>query len=143
MSRIAKVSSKRLASPRKAVAGLRAGLEDVFNVAERIPAYCDHLRAHYRRTRRTWVDIPARIKLLITGDAVYDLGSAWIRNVSSSGAFLGEVDLPRQSYPVVPFKLEILLQGDYDGIGLKAAPVRFDPEQRGMGVAFTGVFVTA
>jgi len=31
----------------------------------------------------------------------------------------------------------------FPGIGLKAAPVRFDPEQRGMGVAFTGVFVTA
>jgi len=31
----------------------------------------------------------------------------------------------------------------FPGSELKAAPVRLDPEQRGMGVASTGVFVTA
>src|SRR5471032_2800471 len=79
--------------------------DDVFHAAERSEEFYDHLRAHYRKSRRAPVEIAATIKLLLMDGTTYDLGTATVLNVSPSGAMLGGVTLPKDSYPVSPFKL--------------------------------------
>jgi hypothetical protein len=67
-----------------------------------------------------------------------------VKNISPSGALLTNVQLPRGTFPVAPFRFEILMQGgDYEGIGLEAVPVRFEHAQGGVGVKFAEIFVTA
>jgi hypothetical protein len=116
----------------------------VFQAAERAAEFFDHLRTHYRETRRTSVEIPAQIKVLLDNGTVYDVGTATVKNISPSGALLINIKLPRQSYPVAPFKLEILMSdGEYEGIGLEAVPVRFEHKERGVGIKFSEIFVAA
>jgi hypothetical protein len=117
--------------------------EAVFRAAARAAEFFDHLRAHCRAARRTDTSIPAKVRLVLDNGIVYDSGWVVVRNVSPTGALLADVQLPRQSYPVAPFKLEIWMQGgDYEGIGLEAVPVRFEPEVRGLGVKFLEIFVS-
>jgi hypothetical protein len=116
----------------------------VFEAAERAAEFLDHVRTHYRETRRTDVSIPAQIRLLTESGALYDAGSATVRNISPSGALLADVKLPGLSYPVVPFTLEILMcGGEYSGIGLEAVPVRFEPKFHGIGIKYSEIFVAA
>ncbi|MCZ7645744.1 MAG: hypothetical protein M5U26_10740 [Planctomycetota bacterium] len=118
--------------------------ENVFRAAGRSAEFYDHLRAHYRETRRTPVEIPAEIRLLTEDGALYAFGSATIRNISPSGALLADIRIDKDAYPVKPFKFEIVMKGgSYDGIGLEARPVRFEPQFRGLGVKFDEIFVTA
>jgi hypothetical protein len=117
--------------------------DDVFHAAERSAEFFDHLRAHYRKSRRAPVKIDATIKVLMMDGTIYDCGQATVLNVSPSGAMLGDVRLPRDSYPVSPFKLEIVMQGgDYEGIGIEARPIRFEHEFTGLGVEFEEIFVS-
>ena len=116
----------------------------VFQAAERAAEFFDHLRTHYRETRRTSVEIPARIKLLLENGSVYDAGRATVKNISPSGALLTNVRLPRACFPVAPFRFEVLMEGgDYEGIGIEAVPVRFEHAHGGVGVKFAEIFVTA
>lgn len=115
---------------------------EVFKAAERAAEFFDHLRVHYRETRRTDVEIPAQIKVILKDGSVYDAGSATVLNISPSGALLGRVHLSK-GYPTAPFKLEVLLgSGDYEGIGIEARPVRFEFEKGGIGVKFDEIFVS-
>lgn len=116
----------------------------VFHAAERSAEFFDHLRAHYRETRRTPVEIPAEIRLVMDDGGLYDTGSATIRNISTSGALLGQIKLAKEAFPLKPFKIEIVMRGgDYDGIGLEALPIRFQPDVAGLGVKFEEIFVAA
>lgn len=117
--------------------------KNVFQAAGRAAEFFDHLRTHYRETRRTPVEIKAKIKILLSNGSVFDSGSATVKNISPSGALLSNVKLPKGSYPIGPFKLEVLMDGgDYDGIGLEAVPVRFEHQVHGLGVKFSEIFVT-
>jgi len=138
MGRIAFDTGKPLAdNPSEVKAG-----KTVFHAAERSAEFYDHLRTHYRETRRTPVEIPAEIKILMGDKAVYDAGTAVIHDISPSGALLREIKLPKNTLPIQPFKFELVLKGgDYDGIGLEAVPVRFEPEHGGLGVKFQEIFV--
>ena len=116
----------------------------VFRAAGRSAEFFDHLRVHYRETRRTDVDIDAAIKVILKDGAVWDAGTAKVINISPSGALLAELRTAKKTYPVTPFKLELVLKGgDYDGIGIEARPVRFEFERGGLGVKFDEIFVTA
>ncbi|GMV80680.1 MAG: hypothetical protein AMXMBFR7_18640 [Planctomycetota bacterium] len=114
----------------------------VFDAAGRSAEFYDHLRAHYRETRRTPVEIPVRINVLLEDGSLFDKGTATIRNISPSGALLGDVKIERGVFPVSSFRFEIVMQGGaYDGIGLEARPVRFESSVRGIGVKFEEIFV--
>jgi hypothetical protein len=118
--------------------------EDVFHAAERSAEFYDHIRAHYRKSRRAPVEINAAIKLLLMDGTVYDSGTAKVLNVSPSGALLGNVKLPGDCYPVSQFRLEIVMKGgDYEGIGIEARPVRFEHDHNGIGIEFEEIFVSA
>jgi len=118
--------------------------EDVFHAAERTAEFYDHIRAHYRKSRRAPVEILAEIKLLLMDGTVYDSGDAKVLNVSPSGALLGNVILPKKCYPVEQFRLELVMKsGDYEGIGIEARPVRFEHEHSGIGIEFEEIFVSA
>jgi hypothetical protein len=117
---------------------------DVFHAAERSAEFYDHIRAHYRKSRRAPVQIVANIKLILMDGTVYDSGEAKVLNVSPSGALLGNVKLPKNNYPVAQFRLEIVMKsGDYEGIGIEARPVRFEHEHSGIGIEFEEIFVSA
>lgn len=119
-------------------------LPSVFQAAERAAEFFDHLRSHYRETRRNQVEIDAEIRLLMDDGTLYDQGSAKVCDLSPSGALLGDIHLPKDAFPASPFRVEIILRGgSYDGIGIHAKPVRFVQEQRGMGVKFEEIFVAA
>lgn len=121
----------------------RTASGEAFHAAERAAEFFDHLRVHYRETRRTDVEIPADIKVLLKDGTVFDAGTAVVLNISPSGALLGRVKLGKNSYPTGPFKLELILHGeDYDGIGIEAQPVRFEFEKGGIGVKFDEIFVS-
>ncbi|HYG76247.1 MAG TPA: hypothetical protein VEK08_14680 [Planctomycetota bacterium] len=116
--------------------------ESVFNAAERAAEFYDHLRAHYRKAKRVPVAIDADLKILLADGTVVDSGSAVVMNVSPSGALLGKVKLGKNSYPVRPFKIELVMKGgDYEGIGIEARPIRFEHEHEGIGVRFVEIFV--
>jgi hypothetical protein len=123
---------------------VRTPLPSVFQAAERAAEFFDHLRSHYRETRRNKVEIEAEIRLLMDDGSLFDQGSAKVCDISPSGALLGDIHLPKDSFPASPFRIEIVLRsGDYEGIGIHAKPVRFVQEQRGMGVKFEEIFVAA
>jgi hypothetical protein len=116
--------------------------DSVFHAAERAAEFYDHLRAHYRESKRVPVEIEASIKVLLLDGTVCDAGSAVVLNVSPSGALLGKVRLTRGQWPVQPFKLEMIMKsGDYEGIGIEAKPMRFEHAFGGIGVKFEEIFV--
>jgi len=116
----------------------------VFRAAGRSAEFYDHLRVHYRETRRSDADIDASVKVILKDGAVWDTGTAKVINISPSGALLAEFCTTKKTYPVAPFKMEMVLSGgDYTGIGIEARPVRFEFEHGGLGVKFEEIFVAA
>jgi hypothetical protein len=132
-------------TPDAGVASARFGvLPPVFRAADRTPEYYDHLRAHYRETRRVPMRVAARVRFVTEDGRLFDQGQGVIRNVSPSGALITDLHLPKDSFPSVPFRVDIQMEGEpYEGIGMQARPVRFDQAQRGIGVQFREVFVAA
>ena len=115
----------------------------VFHAAAKSAEFFDHLRAHYRETRRTNVEIECELRLVLADNSVFDIGSATVKNVSPSGALLSGLKLSKGALPVQFFKIMLVLKGsDYDGIGIEATPVRFVAEMAGVGVKFDEIFVT-
>jgi hypothetical protein len=115
----------------------------VFRAAEKSVEFFDHLRAHYRETRRTTVDIPCEINVLLQDGTVFDTGSGVVRDVSPSGALITGLKLQKGCLPAQGFKITLHLQGaDYAGIGIGATPVRFAADPPGLGLKFDEVFVT-
>jgi hypothetical protein len=134
--------SARTGKPVKEPSGGKVEEGRVFQAAARTAEFFDHLRTHYRETRRTPVEIEATVKLLLADGTVYDVGRGVIRDLSPSGALLTQIRLTRNSYPVAPFTLELILRGGkHEGIGISAVPVRFAPD--GLGVRFSSIFVAA
>lgn len=134
----------RVSSSEAQAAPGRTPLPSVFQAAERAAEFFDHLRSHYRETRRNKVEIDADIRLLMEDGSLYDQGSAKICDISPSGALLGDIHLPKDAFPASPFRIEIVLRsGDYEGIGIHAKPVRFVQDKCGMGVKFEEIFVAA
>jgi len=114
----------------------------VFRAAEKSAEFFDHLRAHYRETRRTSVEIPCDLKILSLDGKLFDAGSATVRNVSPSGALLCNLKLEKGCFPAAGFKLTLTLNsGDYKGIGIEASPVRIISESAGLGIKFDEIFV--
>jgi hypothetical protein len=122
----------RIAQPKQAVNNRR-----VFNAAGNSAEFFDHLRAHYRETRRTTVDIDCNLQILLTDGTLFDAGSCVVRDMSPSGALLVNLRLPKGCLPIKPFKLVLGLRGvEYNGIAIEATPVRIATEQPGLGVRF-------
>jgi len=114
---------------------------EAFQAAERTSEFFDHLRTHSRKAKRNPVEINATIKLILMDDQVYDSGSAVIMNMSPSGALIGNIKLPKKSYPMEPFKIELIMRGGtYDGIGMEALPIRFEHKCGGLGVRVLEIF---
>jgi len=114
----------------------------VFRAAAQSAEFFDHLRAHYRETRRTHVEIPCDIKVLMLDGTPFDSGSGVVRDVSPSGAMLCGLKLTKGCYPSAGFKLVLTLKSeDYKGIGIEASPVRIISESAGLGVRFDEIFV--
>ena len=115
----------------------------VFRAAAQSAEFFDHLRAHYRETRRTMVEIPCEIKILRLNGELFDKGTGTVRDVSPSGAMIGALKLDKGCYPATGFKIHLTLKSDeYAGIGIEASPVRIISEQGGLGVRFDEIFVT-
>lgn len=114
----------------------------VFRAAEKSVEFFDHLRAHYRETRRTSVDIPCDIKIMTMDGKPFDAGTAIVRNVSPSGALLCNLKLEKGCFPSAGFKLTVTLKNaEYNGIGIEASPVRIVAESGGLGIKFDEIFV--
>ena len=118
-----------------------------FRAAGRTEQFFDRLQAHYRECRRKDADVEADVRIvLIGGDSdgtEFDHGTAHVKNVSPTGALLADVKMSKGAYPAGRFYLELTMSsGGYQGIGFKATPVRFVPEQHGIGVRFEEIFVT-
>lgn len=114
----------------------------VFHAAAKSVEFFDHLRAHYRETRRTSVEIPCDLKLVMSDGSVFDTGTAVVKNVSPSGALLCGFKLGKGCFPASGFKLILTLKGgDYQGVGIEATPVRIVNEIAGLGIKFDEIFV--
>jgi len=114
----------------------------VFRAAEKSAEFFDHLRAHYRETRRTSVEIPCDLRLQLADGSTFDSGNAVIRNVSPSGALVCNLNLANGCLPVQAFKVVLILKGgEYSGIGIEATPIRFVSDRNGLGVKFDEIFV--
>ncbi|HYF47829.1 MAG TPA: hypothetical protein VEJ63_00370 [Planctomycetota bacterium] len=125
-----------------APATVKINSRQVFRAAEDSAEFFDHLRAHYRETRRTPVEIPCDVRLQLPDGSTFDSGSATVRNVSPSGALLGALNLPKKCLPTGMFKVVLVLRGgEYNGIGIEATPVRL-AEAGGLGVKFDEIFVS-
>jgi hypothetical protein len=115
----------------------------VFNAAGNSAEFFDHLRAHYRETRRTVVDIDCNLQVVLSDGTLFDAGSAVVRDMSPSGALLVNLRLPKGSLPIKPFKLVIGLRGvEYNGIAIEATPVRIAADCGGLGVRFDDIVVS-
>ena len=113
-----------------------------FQAAEDSAEFFDHMRAHYRETRRTCVEIPCEIKVLFLDGTLCDTGRGVLRNVSPSGALIGALHLAKGGLPLQSFKLVLALTDPaYNGISIEALPVRLAPEAGGLGVKFQEIFV--
>jgi hypothetical protein len=114
----------------------------VFNAAVNSAEFFDHLRAHFRETRRTQVDIACEIQLVLADGTLFDTGTATVRDFSPSGALIGNMRLPKACYPAAPFKVLMTLKGgDYSGICIEATPVRLSTDMPGLGVRFDEIVV--
>lgn len=114
----------------------------VFSAAVNSAEFFDHLRAHFRETRRTRVEIDCDIQLLFNDGTVFDSGSAIVRDFSPSGALVCNMKTTKCCYPTSPFKLQLTLKGGgYNGICIDATPVRFAMDSAGLGVRFDEIVV--
>ncbi len=130
---------KRLAATRPAD---REGSKMVFRAAEKSVEFFDHLRAHYRETRRTAVEIPCDLRIVLTDGSTFDTGTGTVENVSPSGALITRLKISTGCWPAGPFKLMLVLKNeDYKGIIVEAVPVRFAHEPAGIGVRFEEITV--
>lgn len=116
---------------------------NVFHAAEKSAEFYDHLRAHYRETRRSDVEIESDVEVVLSGGEIFDRGQACIRNVSPSGALLTQLKLNKGTLPLQNFRLVLTLKSDnYKGISIEATPVRMTPAISGLGVKFDEIFVS-
>jgi len=74
-------------------------------------------RSHQRKV----VDLPAQVVIVITSkqpeykpaeEIVWDRGQARIRNISSGGALLADLQLTKDVLPLKPFRLKLMLEQD-------------------------------
>jgi hypothetical protein len=122
---------------------LKIDSRKVFHAAQDSAEFFDHLRAHYREARRTVVEISCEIRLVLADGTVFDSGTAVVKNVSPSGALIGAMKLEKGTIPITAFKVVLVLkEGEYNGIGIEATPVRLVAEVGGMGVKFDEIFVS-
>lgn len=130
---------KRLAATRPAD---REGSKIVFRAAEKSVEFFDHLRAHYRETRRTAVEIPCEIRIVLNDGSTFDTGTGTVENVSPSGALITRIKISTGCWPAAQFKLMLVLKNeDYKGIVVESVPVRFAHEPAGVGVRFEEITV--
>lgn len=133
------------AEPQNRIAQAKAAPNNrrVFNAAGNSAEFFDHLRAHYRETRRTMVDIDCNLQILLADGTLFDAGSCVVRDMSPSGALLVNLRLPKSCLPIKPFKLVLGLRGvEYNGIAIEATPVRISMETPGLGVRFDEIVVS-
>lgn len=115
----------------------------VFHAAANSAEFFDHMRAHYRESRRTPVEIQCGVRIVLSDGTAFDEGSAEIRDVSPSGALLGGLKMGKGVLPLQPFKMKLLLKGaDYEGIVIEATPVRICTNGAGLGVKFDEILVS-
>jgi hypothetical protein len=130
---------KRLAATRPSD---REGGRLIFRAAEKSVEFFDHLRAHYRETRRTAVEIPCDLRVVLLDGSTFDTGTGTVENVSPSGALITRLKISTGCFPAAAFKLMLVLKNDdYKGIVIEAAPVRFSLEPAGIGVRFEEIAV--
>lgn len=130
---------KRLAATRPAD---REGSRIVFRAAEKSVEFFDHMRAHYRETRRTASEIPCDIRIVLNDGSTFDTGTGVVENVSPSGALITRLKISTGCFPAGPFKLMLVLKNEeYKGILIEATPIRFAHEPAGIGVKFEEIGV--
>ena len=105
--------------------------------------FFDQLQSHYRECKRKDVEVHAEIEIIDEDGKLLDRGTAVIKNVSPTGALLGQVKLGQKSFPVGGFQVNVRMKsGPYAGIGFRSSPVRFVPEEDGIGVKFDEIYVS-
>lgn len=109
--------------------------------ADRKPAErADRRIAHFREAKRDRCKIPCSVSVQLNNGLSYDTGSAYLTDLSPTGALLTELRLQRGSLPLAPFNLTIRLHGArYDGIRIEATPVRLPASGFSLGVHFEGI----
>lgn len=91
---------------------------------------------HRRQHERHGVDLPAKLTLRFNDGSTFDRGETRIRDISSGGARLGDLNLKKGVLPVKPFRIEL----EFDDVKVDAVPVRFLLNGRlDLAVAFVGL----
>ncbi len=96
------------------------------------------LGAHQRANHRRKVGLPVIFKIILEDGKIFDRGKAVLRNISSSGALMEDLELDRDAIPASPFKISFkVIEGIYEGIEALCEPIRYIFRPRtGLGLRF-------
>jgi hypothetical protein len=90
---------------------------------------------HFRREPRRQLEAVARLEIRLPDGRVFDRGRARLRDVSPGGALLVDVRTRLGSFPIGPFTLHLVLEGEeFAGVAVDCSPLRLEPERRGIAV---------
>ncbi len=104
------------------------GQDEAEDAAEETPPGMDtdgtggHRRLHKRRT----VDLSVIFKVILEDGKIFNRGTAKVKNISSAGALMEDIELASDALPVSPFKISMkILEGLYEGVEALCEPIRF------------------
>jgi len=115
----------------------RQTIRRVFQLARTLGFPFERLKhEHRRRHPRKVVNLPVELSVYAKGGALYDRGTAVLRDVSLSGALLQALVLPGMKLPAGPFTLGIrVLQGPLRKTEIRGRPVRLSFGRDALGLA--------
>lgn len=91
---------------------------------------------HRRQSDRRETNLPVRLTVKLTDGTLFDQGESKLRDLSTNGARLTEIDLPKGVLPAKPFQVMI----EMESVNLQAIPVRLISNGKlDIAVAFTNV----
>ena len=86
----------------------RATRERILRAAAELGYDSSRVRRWYKRSsKRLPVSSPCRVQVIRRSGELYDEGQARVVNVSSTGALLTDLDLPKESLPTTPFVVRL------------------------------------
>jgi hypothetical protein len=96
---------------------------------------------HHRGAPRIQIHIPCEIRIIKRDGTFYDKGVAILKEISVVGAKIGDIDIPKKSFPLERF--DVLLRpktGEFKGCLLKGELTRIIRTDRlSFGLTFTDV----
>ena len=104
-------------------------VEKVLKAAEELGYDISRLRRNSdkRKDERKKINLRVDVTLLLKDGTVHDSGTARIRNLSLSGALLGELQTNTNLIPVQPFTARLTIQqGSLKGVILEGEFIRFE-----------------